>query len=52
MRVTGIPSLRVDVPRDHVVPWRFPMKGGIPTYTEEAIAKKSALLKLLKELLG
>ncbi len=51
-KVTGIPSLRVDVPRDHVVPWRFPMKGGIPTYTEEAIGEKSALLKLLKELLG
>ncbi|NIO06689.1 MAG: extracellular solute-binding protein [Deltaproteobacteria bacterium] len=48
-RVTGIPSLRDDVPQDHIEAWRPPMKGGIPTYTEEAMAAKPLLLKLLRE---
>ncbi len=48
-RVTGIPSLRNDIPQDHIESWRHPMKGGIPTYTEEAMVAKPLLLKLLRE---
>ena len=50
-KVTGIPSLRVDVPKDHIESWRFPMKGGTATYTEEAIGVKDGLMVLLKEVL-
>jgi len=49
--VTGIPSLRVDVPTDHFESWRLPMKGGIPTYTENAMKAKPLLLGLLKEII-
>jgi len=51
-KVTGIPSLRVDVPRDHLVSWRLPVEGYIETYTEEALAAKDPLLRLLKEVLA
>jgi len=51
-KVTGIPSLRVDAPRDHIESWRFPMENGTATYTEEAIGVKDSLLALLKEVIG
>lgn len=51
-KVTGIPSLRVDVPRDHLVSWRLPVEGYIETYTEEALQAKEPLLRLLKEVLA
>jgi iron(III) transport system substrate-binding protein len=48
---TGIPSLRLDVPSDHIVPWRRPVPGYLETYTEDALARKDDLLKLLDEVL-
>lgn len=51
-KMIGIPTLRVDVPTDHLVPWRRPVPGYIETYTEEALAAKEPLLRLLKEVLG
>ncbi|HEX9879873.1 MAG TPA: extracellular solute-binding protein, partial [Candidatus Binatia bacterium] len=51
-KVTGIPSLRVDVPRDHIESWRFPMENGTATYTEEAIGVKDSLMALLKEVMS
>jgi ABC-type Fe3+ transport system substrate-binding protein len=48
----GLPSLRQDVPTDHLVPWRRPVPGYIETYTEEALQAKEPLLRLLKEVLA
>jgi len=42
----------VDVPRDHLVGWRIPVEGYIETYTEEALAAKDPLLRLLKEVMA
>lgn len=51
-RGIGIPSLRLDVPTDHLVPWRRPVPSYIETYTEEALESKEPLLRLLKEVLA
>jgi len=51
-RATGYVSTRVDVPTDHVFPWRVPLPGAIKTYTQEAMNVKEPLLALLKEVLG
>jgi iron(III) transport system substrate-binding protein len=48
---TGIPSLRIDVPSDHIVAWRKPVPGYLETYTEEALARKDDLIKLLDAVL-
>ena len=50
-RVTGIPSLRNDIPQDHIESWRHPMKGGLRTYTEEAMKSKPLVLGLLREIM-
>lgn len=50
-KATGIPSLRIDVPSDHIVPWRKPVPGYLETYTEEALARKGELIKLLEAVL-
>jgi ABC-type Fe3+ transport system substrate-binding protein len=50
-KATGIPSLRIDVPSDHIVPWRKPVPGYLETYTEEALARKGDLIKLLESVL-
>lgn len=46
-KTTGIPSLRTDVPLDDIAAWRKPVPGYLETYTEEALAQKGDLLKLL-----
>jgi ABC-type Fe3+ transport system substrate-binding protein len=50
-KATGIPSLRIDVPSDHIVPWRKPVPGYLETYTEEALSRKGELIKLLESVL-
>ncbi len=50
-RVTGISSLRNDIPQDHIESWRHPMKGGLRTYTEEAMKSKPLMLGLLREIM-
>jgi iron(III) transport system substrate-binding protein len=50
-KTTGIPSLRIDVPSDHIVAWRKPVPGYLETYTEEALARKDDLIKLLDAVL-
>ncbi len=50
-KATRIPSLRLDVPSEHIVPWRRPVPGYLETYTEEALARKDEMLKLLEEVL-
>jgi iron(III) transport system substrate-binding protein len=49
---TGDPSLRVDVPNDHVEPWAIPQPGWPITNSEEAIKVEEPLGALLKQLLG
>ncbi|MGH7768609.1 MAG: ABC transporter substrate-binding protein [Candidatus Binatia bacterium] len=51
-KATGDPSLRVDVPTDHVEPWAFPQPGWPITNSEEAIKVEEPLVALLKQLLG
>jgi iron(III) transport system substrate-binding protein len=52
-RGVGYVSSRVDVPTDHVLPWRIPEPGSIRTYTEEQQAvKREQVLPLLYEVFG
>lgn len=48
---TGYVSGRVDVPSDHVAPWRVPIPGSVKTYTREAMSAKEPLVTLLREAL-
>ena len=50
-RATGYVSGRVDVPSDHVAPWRVPIPGSVKTYTREAMSAKEPLITLLREAL-
>lgn len=51
-KANGVPSLRVDVPTDHVEPWLIPLPEWPNVNTEEAIKAEDPLSALLKELLG
>ncbi len=53
-RVNGYVSARLDVPTDHVEPWRVPLPGAknIKTYTKEAKEVKEDIMPLLKEIFG
>ena len=51
-RANGYVSSRLDVPTDHVEPWRVPLPGAIRTYTKEAMAVKEKLAPLLQEAFG
>jgi ABC-type Fe3+ transport system substrate-binding protein len=52
-RGVGYVSSRVDVPTDHVLPWRIPEPGSIRTYTDEQQAvKREQVLPLLYEVFG
>ena len=46
-RATGYVSGRVDVPSDHVAPWRVPIPGSVKTYTREAMTAKEPLVALI-----
>ena len=35
-------SDRIDVPSDHVAPWRMPIAGSVKTYTRDAMSAKEA----------
>jgi iron(III) transport system substrate-binding protein len=48
-RATGYVSSRVDVPSDHIAPWRVPIPGSVKTYTREAMNAKEPLVALLRE---
>jgi ABC-type Fe3+ transport system substrate-binding protein len=50
-RATGYVSGRVDVPSDHVAPWRVPIAGSVKTYTRDAMSAKEPLVALLREVL-
>ncbi|MCZ6625123.1 MAG: extracellular solute-binding protein, partial [Deltaproteobacteria bacterium] len=50
-RVTGIPSLRVDAPTDHLDSWRIPVQGYFKTLDEAALSKKGALVAFLHKVL-
>jgi iron(III) transport system substrate-binding protein len=53
VRAMGYVSARVDVPTDHVQPWRVPRPGAIKTYTEEQMAlKREKVTPLLHEVFG
>lgn len=49
---TGDPSLRVDVPTDHVESWAVPLPEWPISNTEEALKAEEPTTALLKELLG
>jgi iron(III) transport system substrate-binding protein len=51
-KANGVPSLRVDVPADHVEQWNIPLPEWPVTNTEEALGAEEPALALLKELLG
>jgi iron(III) transport system substrate-binding protein len=51
-KANGVPSLRVDVPADHVEPWLIPLPEWPNVNTEEAMIAEDPLSVLLKELLG
>lgn len=51
-KANGVPSLRVDVPADHVEPWMIPLPEWPNVNTEEALKAEEPLSVLLKELLG
>ncbi len=52
-RVNGYISSRLDVPTDHVEPWRVPLPGAIKSYTKAAMEVKNHDLKpLLQEVFG
>jgi len=51
-KANGVPSLRVDVPTDHVEPWMIPLPDWPNVNTEEGMAAEEPLGVLLKELLG
>ena len=51
-KATGDPSLRVDVPTDHVEAWAIPQPGWPITNTEEALKTEEPLVALLKQILG
>jgi iron(III) transport system substrate-binding protein len=51
-RATGYVSGRLDVPSDHVAPWRVPIAGSVKTYTREAMTAREPLSALLREVFG
>lgn len=51
-RSTGDPSLRVDVPTDHVESWAIPLPEWPISNTEEALKVEEPTMALLKEILG
>jgi iron(III) transport system substrate-binding protein len=51
-KANGVPSLRVDVPADHVEPWMLPLPEWPNVNIEEALTAEEPLSVLLKGLLG
>ena len=51
-KANGVPSLRVDVPTDHVEPWLIPLPEWPNVNTEESMIAEDPLAGLLKQLLG
>jgi ABC-type Fe3+ transport system substrate-binding protein len=49
---TGDPSMRADVPTDHVESWAIPRAEWPITNTEEALKAEEPTMALLKEALG
>lgn len=50
---SGRPSLRLDVPRDHVTPLALPVEGFFKIDTEERLAERQkVLVPFLKEVFG
>jgi len=49
---TGDPSMRVDVPMDHVESWAIPYPGWVISNTEEALKAEEPTQALLKEVMG
>jgi ABC-type Fe3+ transport system substrate-binding protein len=51
-RATGSPSLRLDVPTDHVESWLIPQPGWPITNTDDVIEREEPLVNFMRELLG
>jgi iron(III) transport system substrate-binding protein len=51
-RSTGDPSMRIDVPTDHVESWALPLPEWPISNTEEALKVEEPAMALLKEIMG